>query len=256
MKLRIAGAQICVNDDNMNENLKTIHRAIDYAASENADILLTPEGALSGYTNRFNPKEIKEALKDVTNRAKVMKIGLALGTCYYEDDGLCYNQIRFYDKQGQFLGFHSKTLNCGTMDDTPKGEIEYFTVAPLKVFSFEGLEIGGLICNDMWANPECSPMPDPHLSQQLAKMGAKIIFHAVNGGRNNDEFSQFVIRNYHESNLRMRARAGKVWIVTVDNAFPVTMPNSCSGGVISPDGNWTIRLPEQGEHFFAHTIEF
>ena len=126
---------------------------------------------------------------------------------------------------------------------------------PLRSFIFDETIIGGLICNDMWANPGCTYMPDPHLSQQLARMGVKIIFHAVNGGRDASEFSQIVTRNYHESNLRMRAKAGRVWIITVDNCVPEDIPCSSPGGIINPDGDWVIKLPPKGEHFFDHKID-
>lgn len=254
MGLRVAGAQLAVHDDSVDRNVAAIVRAIAYAADERADILLTPEGALSGYHNRFDRQEVAEGLRTVTGAAAAAGVGLALGTCYEESDGLCYNQLRFYDKQGHYLGFHSKTLNCGSLTDPPTGEIEYFAVKPLEVFTFEGVVVGGLICNDMWANPGCTPAPDPHLSQRLAVMGAKVIFHAVNGGRSADEFSQSVVRGYHESNLRLRALAGKLWIATVDNAFPESTPNSCSGGVVSPDGSWAVRAPQQGEACYVHTI--
>ena len=41
MNLRIAGAQIAVSTDITN-NVATIERAIDYARSENAEVLITP----------------------------------------------------------------------------------------------------------------------------------------------------------------------------------------------------------------------
>jgi predicted amidohydrolase len=114
--------------------------------------------------------------------------------------------------------------------------------------------VGGLICNDLWANPECTPGPDPHLTQQLARKGARVLFHAVNGGRDGGEWSE-VAWHYHESNLRMRARAGRLWIVTVDSAEPTHLPCSAPSGVIAPDGRWAVKTPAQGEQFFAHTIE-
>ncbi|SFS73858.1 carbon-nitrogen hydrolase family protein [Paenibacillus sp. BC26] len=252
--MRIAGAQICVNDTSVEANVEAITRGIAYAAEEKADILLTPEGSLSGYHNRFDRTEVREALADVVALAKEAGIGLALGTCFEEEDGHCYNQLRFYDKSGRFLGFHSKTLTCGTLTEPPVGEINDFTVKPLEVFRFNGETIGGLICNDMWANPQCSPLPDTHLSQQLSTMGAKVIFHAVNGGRDESDFSQRVVRQFHESNLQMRAKAGGVWIVTVDNAFPVEQGNACSGGVIGPDGQWMVKAPDRGEQYFTYTI--
>ena len=118
-----------------------------------------------------------------------------------------------------------------------------------------GFPVGGLICNDLWANPQCTPGPDPHLTQQLAEMGARVIFHAVNGGRDGSDYARDVIWPFHESNLLMRAKAGKVWIVTVDNCHPTDIPCSAPSGVIDPQGQWTVKAKPVGEQFFVHTIE-
>ena len=252
MKIRVAGAQLPVTQD-VQSNVSAMGRAIQFAIKEQADILLTPEGSLSGYTPAFDVQEVKEALQTVTRQAREAGIGLALGTCFVEDDGVCYNQIRFYTPDGTYLGFHSKTLTCGTLDDPPQGEINDYGVAPLRTFDYHGIRMGGLICNDLWANPGCTPGPDPHLSQQLAKMGARIIFHAVNGGRDGSKWSR-VAWHYHDANLRMRARAGKLWVVTVDSCTPTNLPCSAPSGVIAPDGGWVCRAKPQDERFFAYTI--
>lgn len=175
MKLRISGAQIPVTD-NIDQNFQAINRAIDFAISEKAEILLTPEGSLSGYNNKFNQIEVEAALKEITGRARSNGLGLALGTCYFEKSNFCYNQIRFYDTDGSYLGFHSKILTCGTLEDLPKGEIEYFAVKVLEVFKFKGITIGGLICNDLWANPECTSMQDPHLTHNYPEWEPKLYF--------------------------------------------------------------------------------
>ena len=194
------------------------------------------------------------ALEDVTAQARAKDIGLALGTCFLEQDGLCYNQLRFYRPDGKYLGFHSKTLRCGTLEATPRGEINNYAVAALQIFNWRpGIKIGGLICNDLWANPSCTPVPDPHLSQQLADMGASIIFHAVNGGRNGSSWSELSWQ-YHESNLRMRARAGNIWIVTVDNASPEDLPCSAPSGAIDPAGDFVLRTKSKGAQFFVQTL--
>ncbi len=253
MNLRVAGAQIPVTRD-IESNLAAIHRGIEFARREHAHILLTPEGSLSGYTHEFSMAAVKQGLRRVTAAAREAGLGLALGTCYVEPDTLeCYNQIRFYAPSGDYLGFHSKTLTCGTLTNPPEGEINHFAVGPLRTFTFRGVEVGGLICNDLWANPECTPLPDPHLSQALADKGARILFHAVNGGRDGSEWSR-VVWQYHEANLRMRARAGRVWIVTVDSCHPPHLPCSAPSGVIGPDGSWACRTKPQGERFFAHQI--
>jgi len=217
--------------------------------------LLTPEGCLSGYTHKFDQQELDNALDEVLTSAKNSNLGLALGTCFYEDDGKCYNQLRFYLPTGKYLGFHSKVLRCGSWDNPPVGELNDFATTPLKVFNWNNeLTIGGIICNDMWANPECTPMPDSHVSQQLSQKGAKILFHAVNGGRCGDEWSK-VIYQYHEANLRMRAKAGKIWIVTVDNSFPINVPSAAPSGIINPEGNWVLKANDFGDEFFSYVIE-
>lgn len=230
--VRVATVQIAVTRD-IDENAKTIERAMDRAIAEKADILLTPEGSLSGYTPKFDQQRVEAHLKRIVKKAGSARLALALGTCFIEpDDGKCYNQIRFYDGQGKFLGFHSKTLRCGTMTDPPEGEINDYAVRPLRTFQLNGITIAGLICNDMWANPMCTPMPDPHLSQQLSEMGARIIFQAINGGRNGSDWSRNVFWPFHETNLRIRAQSGKLWIVTSDNwarQYPLLCPQWRAG---------------------------
>ncbi|MGC9347084.1 MAG: carbon-nitrogen hydrolase family protein [Anaerolineae bacterium] len=253
MRLRVVGAQIPVTED-IGRNAEAIRRALRYAGERGADFLLTPEGALSGYRPDFDLGEVREALDTVTAEAREAGVGLALGTCFVEDDGECYNELRFYRSDGVFLGFHAKHLRCGTLESSPEGEINDYGVRPLRLFDLGGLWAGGLICNDLWANPECTPMHDPHLTQRLAQMGARVVFHAVNGGRDGGPWSEVAWR-YHEANLRMRARAGDLWIVTVDSCHPVTLPCSAPSGVINPQGAWVCQAPVQGEHFFVHTVE-
>jgi predicted amidohydrolase len=254
MHLTVSGIQMPVTP-NIQQNLNTLCLAIEKAHESGAHILLTPEGSLSGYTPQFDPSEVDAALAQVINLASRLQVGLALGTCYREPDGLVYDQLRFYSRQGAFLGAHSKILLCGTLTDPPEGEINDYATSKLSLFSFEGIPIGGLVCNDMWANPQCTPMSDPHLSQQLAEMGARILFHAVNGGRDGGPWSTGPTWNYHESNLRLRATAGKLWIVTVDNSYPHDLPCSAPGGVLNPQGDWVCRTKPLGEQFFVYNIE-
>ena len=176
-------------------------------------------------------------------------------TCYVEpDDQKCYNEIRFYDDRGRFLGFHTKTLLCGSLTDPPKGEINSYSTRPLRTFEIKGIKIGGLICNDMWGNPQCTPMPDPHLSQQLSKLGARVIFLAINGGRNGSDWSEQVNWPFHETNMRMRAVAGKLWVVSADNCYPTSVPCSAPSGVLRPDGTWAAKANREGEQVVVHTI--
>jgi predicted amidohydrolase len=253
--LRVAGAQIPVTND-VDSNVAAISRAIAFARDEKADILLTPEGSLSGYRWDFDKAAVEKALETVTRLAREAAVGLALGTCFTEvADGLVYNQIRFYGRDGAFIGFHGKILVCADVTkDPPAGERDYYAVSPLTVFDFEGVTIAGLICNDMWANPGCTVGPDPRLAYQLSKMGARVILHASNGGRDNSEWSD-VARTYHETNLRMRAAAGRIWIATADNSDPPDIVGASPSGVLSPDGAWACRAKPAGEDYYVHTID-
>jgi predicted amidohydrolase len=253
-KIIVAGAQLPVTE-NIQANLAAIRRAIDFAADVHADILLTPEGSLSGYTPDFELATVQKGLEQVRRWARAAGLGLALGTCLIEpDDQRCYNELRFYAPDGEFLGFHTKTLTCGSLTQPSTGEINDYAIRPLRTFDFLGIPVGGLICNDLWANPTCTPMPDPHLSWQLAEQGARIIFHAVNGGRDESEWAEVNWR-YHESNLRMRAAVSQLWIVTVDNAYPLTTRCSAPSGIIDPQGNWVCQAEPVGERYFVYTIE-
>lgn len=224
------------------------------AASQGAEILLTPEGSLSGYTHLFDPDLVTRLTAELVQEAAQANLGLALGTCYVEADGLCRNEVRFYSRRGEFLGHHTKTLLCGTLEQHPHGEIRNYTVDPLRVFDWEGITVGALICNDLWANPGCTPQDDPHLTQQLARMGAQVIFHAVNGGRDGSAMS-VVCKHYHESNLQLRAIAAGIPIVTVDNCTPVHIDCSAPSGVVSSSGNWLVKAEPCGEQVFVVELE-
>lgn len=252
--IRVAGAQIPVTRD-VRANREALFRALDYAAAEKAEVLVTPEGALSGYWSGFDTRATREALEEVVRRAAERKIALVLGTCFEEDDGRRYDQQRFYAKDGTFLGFHAKILLCRRVSrPAEKGEIDFFHSKPLEVFALESLRVGGLICNDLWANPEWTPMEDPHLTQKLAQGGARIVFHSVNSGQGEgDELA--LNRAFHEANLRLRARAGRLWIVVADAADPEGVKASqCPSGIVGPEGRWVLKVSEPGERFFAHTI--
>ena len=258
-KLRVAGAQIPVVRD-IALNVAAIERAIAFSAAEKADILLTSEGSLSGYVHDFDQAAVARALEQVVTKAREARLALALGVCFEEpEDHQRYDEIRFYNKDGAFVGFHAKILLCRKVSapGTP-GEVDYFRSKPLRTFHFNSipdLTFGGLICNDLWANPEWTPQADPHLTQQLARMGARVIFQSVNSGLGDGD-ELLLNRQFHETNLRIRARSGRQWIVIADAADPAGQrANQCYSGVVDATGNWVVKSPPVGEQMFAQTIE-
>ncbi len=255
VRLRVAGAQLPVSRD-LDKNVAAISRAVEFARREKADVLVTPEGSLSGYWAGFDVAATRAAIGQVTAQAKSAGVALVLGTCFADDAGQRYDAQRFYGRDGEYLGFHSKILLCRRVaNPAAKGEMDSFKSSPLRTFALDGVTVGGLVCNDMWANPEYTPMPDPYLARQLAGLGARIIFVSANAGQ--DSGPDWPLNHsFHEANLRLRARSAGVWIVVVDAADPdARKPSNCPSGVVAPDGQWAIQADSKGEQLFIHTIE-
>jgi predicted amidohydrolase len=225
-------------------NAEHILCALEQAAADRAALLLTPEGSLSGYTSHFDQRELENSLQTVTDRAKALGIGLALGTCSREDDGLCYNQVRVYFPDGTYGGFHAKILRCAPLDDPHGGELAEYAAKPLRSFEWEGATFGCLVCNDLWATPGYTTVANPYLAWQLAKLGCRFILHAVNNG------AKGRYRAYHEANLALWAFALKMPIVTV-NAPPANGAVNSLSGVMGPDGEWLCQVPEEGSQYFS-----
>ena len=94
--MRIGAAQIPVTT-NVEDNLKNILEACDWAVKNKLDYLLTPECALSGYDtmswnlNTCGPTE--QAMEKLKEYSKNTGLGLAIGTLW------------IYDKDKQGTGF-------------------------------------------------------------------------------------------------------------------------------------------------------
>ena len=198
-------------------------------------------------------------------RAKSAGIALVLGTCFEANDGRRYNAQRFVSREGEDLGFHAKILLCRRMSDPEgKGEVDCFQTRALRTFQLHGLTVGGLVCNDYWANPEWTPMADPHLAQRLGEMGARVIFVSANTRPKTGDAGQLG-RDYHMSNIRMRARAAKTWVVVVNAGDPVGFKGEptdegprllpAPSGVVDANGTWKVLVPSAEEQFFVYSID-
>ena len=182
--LTISGLQMPVTND-VARNEKRILEAIKKAAEAGADFLVTPEGSLSGYTPNFDRVQVAGAVERLAAAAKEHKVGLLLGTCFKElTDGneQCYNQVRVYTPQGEYLGYHAKILRCSKLDSPGSGEMTDYAEGRLRTFEWNGISFGILICNDFWATPGYTTIPNPYLPWQLKQMGAQLIFHHINSG--------------------------------------------------------------------------
>ena len=248
--LRVAGLQMLVSQD-VQENENRILVGIDRARDDSAHFLLTPEGSLSGYHADFDRPEVAAALYRVTAHAARARVGLLLGTCFEETvDGrpTCFNQVRVYSPEGDYLGFHAKILRCRRFDRPQAPEVDHYADAPLRTFDCHRIRFGVLICNDLWATPGFTTIPNPYLPLKLKDMGARVIFHAVNSG------SDPAARPFHESSVHLWAAALALHIVEVNAARPDGAPVNARSGLVGPDGSRLLVVPDSSEQYFSCDI--
>jgi len=245
--LKIAGLQMKVTTD-VKQNEAKIDFALQAAAEDGADFFLTPEGALSGYTPHFNASEVAEAVERVTALAKKSKVGLALGTCYKEG-GKCWNQIRVSSPEGEFLGAYSKVLRCSPVNAPGTGEMKEYAEGTLRTFDWNGVRFGTLICNDLWATPGFTTIPNPYLPLKLKEMGAQVILHAVNSG------SDQRYRDFHKSSVELWAMTLGLPIVSVSALPEDNTAVNAPSGVVGRTGERMHSAPETGEQYFTFRVK-
>lgn len=245
--IRVAGLQIDVTDDIV-LNKERILSGMAEAAAGKATFLVTPEGSLSGYHCRFDQAVLQQALQEITTRAETLKLGLLLGTCFKSDLGSCYNQVRVYAPEGGFLGAHSKILLCSPTDAPGTAEMIDYQPGELQTFVWQQVRFGILVCNDLWATPGYTTIPNPYLPWKLKEMGAEVIFHAINSGTN-----QFY-RRFHESSAELWALNLRIPIMEVNAARGQEAINA-SSGLIDAAGVRSVVVPDIGEHLFFCEIQ-
>lgn len=245
----LSGLQMNVTND-IKSNLKQIEEGIRKAADNGSDFLVTPEGSLSGYTSNFDQKELSDALEAAIKEASRLKVGLMLGTCYKQlvkGKEFCYNQVRVYAPDGQYLGEYSKILRCSILDMPGTGEMVDYVEGELRTFDWHGSRFGILICNDLWATPGYTTMPNPYLVWKLKQMGAQFMIHCINSG------TAQKYRPFHESSAELWALSVKLPILEV-NAAQGNEKINAQSGLIDASGERSLRVPDSGVQFFTVTI--
>lgn len=149
MKIALAQLNPVVGD--IKGNCSKIVKSIEKAKEKNADIIVFPELAVTGYPPKdllYNPDFLDETLKYIEEMIfpGSNNIGVILGTPFRENDKL-YNAALFI-YNGEIKEKFYKTLlpNYDVFD-----EVRYFSGSDVrKVFEFKGLKIAVNICEDIW----------------------------------------------------------------------------------------------------------
>ncbi|WP_255990170.1 NAD+ synthase [Chitinolyticbacter albus] len=148
--MRIALAQFNPVVGDLTGNLDLILAAAADAHAQGADVLVTPELALTGYPPEdllLRPAFLKDCARAIGRLIdEVDGITLVVGHPYGSGDE-CFNAATVI-RDGNVLGRYEKML---LPNDTVFDEVRYFTpgYAPL-VFEVAGVKAGVLICEDVW----------------------------------------------------------------------------------------------------------
>lgn len=234
---RAGCAQIFFGAD-VEKNLEKILRFIQLADSQDVDVLLFPETALSGYASvdykntPFPAKEVLEkALDRVRQATNEARMWVILGTSTFEPDGL-YNMLYLIDERGEIRVSYAKT-HLTTDDDNI-----YQPGKAIETRCEDGLNFGLQICFDL-------RFPEPWRMQAL--QGAEVIFHSsyAAGG------SSWKIP-VMEGHLRSRAAENGVWVVSCNKAGPVQMVKSF---IIDPNGLVVAESNQDREELITGVVD-
>ena len=267
-KYRLAGAQIPVSAINIQRNKKEIIDALDWAAENKADHLLTPEAALSGWSNYWlnDVQEVKDALTEVEEHQKKVGVGLHLGTLFQEKEQygvINRNQIRHYSASGEFMGATNKTQVVHQWESAlgRNPEVDRITIFPMD--DNKNIPAAGMICNDMFGG-----IGDDHssIAKDYGDQGIPMVFHATNGRSvSEDDYEYTLFDQWHDAHFRMNSRLANLTILTVDSCTPWTWdgededaitqyPTSSQSGIINGTG-WLTTVPRYGRQYFVGEVE-
>ena len=273
--VRLGGCQIAIAHD-VSKNVETLKRAIDWAAENNVEYLITPEGALSGYFDNAlsdeNWPKVKKGEEEIVAYATSKEVGLGLGTFWREPEvtgTINRNQTRFYNWMGHFEGSYNKIMLIESDivipgEDTAimGGEHKTIKLTP-KSSPQSFFQVGVLICNDFYGeNREGTALARRALySLKNMSRPVELIIHPTFGLRGyevHDDLDEEIMKTYelwHENHVKQLSYSASMSVLTVDTIsdftgqLPPNIDTSSPGGVVV-NGKTIVSAPRRGEQYF------
>lgn len=166
--IRLAFLHVAPRYDDLLDNLDLLEKLIRQAAELKADLIVTPELAVSGYDffqvmgKAWIQAEGKSILERFCKAARENHTALVLGCPTYDEPSDSYhNSAILIDETGKVIGIQHKVL-------TIHGSIEGWATPGAEIHPVEwhGQKIGLLICADAYRIS---------LAQELARQGADVL---------------------------------------------------------------------------------
>ena len=162
-RLRVAAVQMKFAPS-IEGNLRKIERFAADAARQNADVVLFPECAVTGYAYDFGalrPPPLREALRAVGQIAARTRVNLLVGTPAFRGRKLC-NCLVHFDRAGRAAYCYAK---CHLTESDRRWFAPGDAVA---LFAVEGVPATAIICH---------ARRYPELVRLAVMAGSKIVFH-------------------------------------------------------------------------------
>lgn len=248
MKLRIAAAQLPVDLD-VDRNAARIVELLARAKRARAQVVLFPEGALSGYAGvapgslaAFDWEALGAATERVADAARRHGLWVVCGTQHRAPAvrGKRFNSVVVIDPAGELVARYDKRLLA-------RSEVALYRAGTRPVVvDLAGVRCGLLICHE-WRYPE--------LYREYQRLGAEVILQSwYDGGydaagwrREGAALSEVI-----PATVQGHAVCNHLWICGSNTS----RRHSCFGGfVVRPDGQFLARQPRHRPGILVATLD-
>ncbi len=222
--LRVAVFQMETAFD-VGQNAGKIHAALDRARDEEAELLLVPECALSGYLPEpdLDFDALRQAEGELASHGAEAGVWLALGTTRSEGPEW-FNAVRLYSPAGQVAAVYDKTHLTGDDQET------FAAGDALPVFRTGAWTVGIQVCFDMRF---------PENWRILRRKGAELVIHLSNASRS-APWKVPVLAG----TVRSRAAENGMFVASANDA---RAPQMMVSAIYDPDGKELASAPENEE---------
>ena len=234
--LRVALAQIPVEDGNLEQNMRLTEEAARQAASQKADLLSLPEAADWGWLYqqaRRDALPIPGKYTDfLAGVAKRHQMWVSAG-CLERDGEKVYNSAVIIDRTGRIVLKHRK---INTLEQLTKHLYDQGRAEDVKTIDTEFGRIGLTICADNF---------DPKNPQRVADLGAWLLI-APHGFAAEPEKLEQNSKDYQKHISNVAAKSG-LWVIGTDAVLGTVQGGQWKGQLHSgcsmiarPDGTAAI----------------
>ncbi len=233
--MRIALAQICPKTGDTLNNLKIFENYIVRAAEQEAQLVVFPEMALTGYGNSDRFFEIAESIPGpstevIQKLAKKYEIYVTWGMPEEGLKGVLYNSAAFVGPDGYIGKWRKQTLPGHATDQTGPGSFpdrRFFRVGTeIPIFETKIGKIGLMICYDTFF---------PEIARLLTLKGADLL--VILSGSPSFE------KDIFEPIIKVRAMENTVWLAYCNLAGEEGGLTYWGGSCVIGPGNPKTKVP-------------